>query len=139
MEAWKRAGREIHDDCGPRLMAIRLEVRCGQRGKQYKQMMGIFVISGYVVTGSLLREPSASPLQYLSAFYLRRLKRLLPALVCVIGLTSILMSVLIPPWVAALDDYYYSAQLAVTPPPSPRSPGNLCPTHHVHASFVCHR
>ena len=49
-EAWKRAGYEKHVDLGPRLMAVRLEVRCGQRGKQYKCKMGIFLVSSYAPT-----------------------------------------------------------------------------------------
>ena len=45
--AWQRAGREQHVDFGARLMAVRLEVRGGRRGKQYHRKMGIFLISGY--------------------------------------------------------------------------------------------
>ena len=35
-----------------------------------------FVISGYVVSGSLLREQHATPGAFLAAFYARRVKRL---------------------------------------------------------------
>lgn len=49
-EAWKRAGREQHVDFGSHLMAVRLEVRCGRRGKQYQRKMGIFMVSGYAPT-----------------------------------------------------------------------------------------
>ena len=43
--AWERAGREQHVDCGPRMIAVRLEVRCGRRGSQYRRKMGIFLVS----------------------------------------------------------------------------------------------
>jgi len=45
--AWKRAGCEIYTNLGPRLMAVRLEVRGGNRGRQYHRKMGIFLVSGY--------------------------------------------------------------------------------------------
>ena len=72
-----------------------------------------FVISGFVVTGSLLREPSASPATFLGAFYLRRVKRLGPALLVTVVLTTLLMSLLIPPYTRQLDEFYLSGQLAL--------------------------
>ena len=48
-----------------------------------------FVISGYLITGLLLRDLGAGlgPVGYLVAFYKRRVRRILPAAVLVIGLT----------------------------------------------------
>lgn len=48
-----------------------------------------FVISGYLITGILLRDlnTALSPLGCLAAFYRRRVRRILPAAVLVIGLT----------------------------------------------------
>ena len=63
-EAWKRAGREQHVDFGARLMAVRLEVRCGRRGKGYHRKMGIFLISGYAPTSG---HPAADHDAYYSA------------------------------------------------------------------------
>ena len=48
--AWERENCEKHDDVGSRLLAVRLTVRCGHRGKQYHRMMSIFLISGYAPT-----------------------------------------------------------------------------------------
>ena len=50
--AWERTGRELHVDLGPRLMAIRLEVRCGGRGRAYHQKMSIFLVSSYAPDSS---------------------------------------------------------------------------------------
>ena len=48
-----------------------------------------FVISGYLITGILLRDLGArlGPLGYLTTFYKRRVRRILPAAVLVIALT----------------------------------------------------
>src|ERR1700755_1590930 len=48
-----------------------------------------FVISGYLITGILLRDlgTGLGPLGYLTAFYRRRVPRLRPAAVLVIALT----------------------------------------------------
>ena len=40
-----------------------------------------FVISGYVITSSLLRKNSDNLADFLVGFYVRRIKRLIPALV----------------------------------------------------------
>ena len=72
-----------------------------------------FVISGFVVTGSLMREPSDSMAAFLGAFYLRRIKRLAPALVVVIMFTSMLMGLFLPPFTQQLRGYYHSGQLAL--------------------------
>ncbi len=49
-----------------------------------------FVISGYVITSSLLSKPPESFLQFINAFYARRFKRLLPALAACIVVTGLL-------------------------------------------------
>jgi len=56
-----------------------------------------FVISGYVITGSLSRAKSSSLKGFLASFYAKRAKRLLPALVaCVIP--SAILICLFNPW-----------------------------------------
>ena len=56
-----------------------------------------FVISGYVITGSLSRAKSSSLKEFLASFYTKRAKRLLPALVaCVIP--SAILICLFNPW-----------------------------------------
>ncbi len=61
-----------------------------------------FVISGYVVTSSLLAREDGSRWQFLARFYGRRVRRLLPALVINIAVVSILFSLFASP----LDDFY---------------------------------
>jgi peptidoglycan/LPS O-acetylase OafA/YrhL len=55
-----------------------------------------FVISGYVITASLGRQSSATISEFITSFYARRVKRLLPALL-VSGLASALLICLINP------------------------------------------
>ena len=56
-----------------------------------------FVISGYVITGSLSRAKSSSLKEFLASFYAKRAKRLIPALVaCVIP--SAILICLFNPW-----------------------------------------
>ncbi|MFM8277899.1 MAG: acyltransferase family protein, partial [Cyanobium sp.] len=55
-----------------------------------------FVISGYVITASLWRNRSTNLKSFLSGFYQRRLKRLLPALLLVIVVSSLLIRLLSP-------------------------------------------
>ena len=55
-----------------------------------------FVISGYVITGSLQARPGARLTTFLSQFYARRLKRLFPALALSVVLTAIALSLLDP-------------------------------------------
>jgi peptidoglycan/LPS O-acetylase OafA/YrhL len=56
-----------------------------------------FVISGYVVTSSLLARQVASPLSFLSGFYARRFKRLLPALIAMVVLVALLFCLYVAP------------------------------------------
>ena len=73
-----------------------------------------FVISGYVVTGSLLRHQSQSFGTLLSSFYARRIKRLSPALVLMVFATLLAMCVMLDATLAEELDYYYAtAQLAL--------------------------
>mmetsp|Transcript_42271 Transcript_42271/g.116922 ORF Transcript_42271/g.116922 Transcript_42271/m.116922 type:complete len:993 (-) Transcript_42271:2191-5169(-) len=72
-----------------------------------------FVISGYVVCGSLLRERTAPFGAFVAAFYTRRLKRLAPALLAVVLVTLVWISQLIPPYTPQLHGYYRTASLAL--------------------------
>jgi peptidoglycan/LPS O-acetylase OafA/YrhL len=55
-----------------------------------------FVISGFVITASLLNRPSQNLGSMLSSFYSRRVKRLIPALVVFVGVISILICLFNP-------------------------------------------
>ena len=56
-----------------------------------------FVISGFVITGLLMRQWSASGRIDFRAFYLRRARRLLPALALVVSVTAIASILVQPP------------------------------------------
>ncbi len=55
-----------------------------------------FVISGFVITASMAGRPSASFGEFVSAFYTRRVKRLVPALVLFTVVTSLLICLFNP-------------------------------------------
>ncbi len=55
-----------------------------------------FVISGYVITSSLAGRESKNFLDFLTAFYERRIKRLAPALVVFVLITSVLICLFNP-------------------------------------------
>ena len=55
-----------------------------------------FVISGFVITSSLAVKKSANFNEFIISFYQRRLKRLIPALICFVLITSILVSLFNP-------------------------------------------
>ena len=55
-----------------------------------------FVISGYVITSSLAGRESKNFLDFLTGFYERRIKRLMPALVVFVLITSILICLFNP-------------------------------------------
>jgi peptidoglycan/LPS O-acetylase OafA/YrhL len=55
-----------------------------------------FVISGYVITASLQRTEVGSLKDFLLNFYSRRIKRLVPALVVFVALTSVVLSLFDP-------------------------------------------
>ncbi len=60
-----------------------------------------FVISGYVVTASLLKHETREIKSYLLQFYSRRIKRILPNLIACILITALLMGLLVPSTVAS--------------------------------------
>ena len=55
-----------------------------------------FVISGYVITSSLANRESKNFLSFISGFYERRIKRLVPALLVFVLITSLLISLFDP-------------------------------------------
>lgn len=67
-----------------------------------------FVLSGYLITGLLIREYEQSGRILLARFYARRLKRLLPALVVMLVLTAVLT-------LRLLSNLEIRAQLASAP------------------------
>jgi len=74
-----------------------------------------FVISGFVITGLLLRERSASGGTALGAFYARRARRILPAAVLVIVVTLLATVLLLDPAdarIAASDGRWTAGFLA---------------------------
>ena len=56
-----------------------------------------FVISGYVVSGSIIKHSGEGLKGQLASFYLRRIKRLMPNLLVMVALTSVAVALLIPP------------------------------------------
>ncbi len=65
-----------------------------------------FVISGYVVTGSLLRSDASSLKTFLMGFYARRLARIYPALLLCLLVTVAFKTWLIPKsWLSLSTDY----------------------------------
>ena len=72
-----------------------------------------FVISGYVVAGSLLRRSATTTSEYFLAFYARRLKRLSPDLVLVACATGLAVALFVDPDEPATDSYYESGMYAV--------------------------
>lgn len=55
-----------------------------------------FVISGYVITASLVRNRDKNLWTFLSGFYLRRIRRLVPALATMVAVVSILICLVNP-------------------------------------------
>jgi peptidoglycan/LPS O-acetylase OafA/YrhL len=55
-----------------------------------------FVLSGFLITSLLLQEHEASGRLSFGAFYVRRLRRLLPALIAVVGVTALMVVLLFP-------------------------------------------
>ena len=73
-----------------------------------------FVISGFVVASSILRRRSTEALSgFLGRFYARRIKRLAPALLCVMALTGLELALFTPPEKPDLPSYYRSGQWAL--------------------------
>ncbi len=64
-----------------------------------------FVISGFVVTGSLAASRAPSVAAFIGEFYGRRLMRIVPALVLVLLVSAVLATLFIPPaWLSGLSD-----------------------------------
>lgn len=55
-----------------------------------------FVISGYVVTLSMMKLPHSGFIDFLLEFYSRRVRRILPALLLCVLITSFFVALLIP-------------------------------------------
>ena len=72
-----------------------------------------FVISGYVVSGSLLAKQSQSVVAQIAAFYSRRVKRLAPALLAMVFCTSLAVSLFVPPTTPTLSQYYTTGMAAL--------------------------
>ncbi|MFN5465701.1 MAG: acyltransferase family protein [Cyanobacteriota bacterium] len=67
-----------------------------------------FVISGYVITSSLTDRPSKNFLDFLTGFYERRIKRLVPALLVFVLVTSVLICLVNPDPIQALRTGLFS-------------------------------
>jgi len=67
-----------------------------------------FVISGYVISASLMRQPSDNLAELLSSFYARRVKRILPALIFFVSITSILICLVNPTAEESLKTGFWS-------------------------------
>nr|WP_026876269.1 acyltransferase family protein [Jiangella gansuensis] len=74
-----------------------------------------FVISGFLITGLILREIETTGRLRLARFYARRIRRLLPATAVVLGATAALTVALLPPvrWAATAGDIAASATYLV--------------------------
>ena len=73
-----------------------------------------FVISGFVVTSSLLRKQYETPSALIVAFYSRRIKRLTPALLVMVTVASLVFSCILDPlFTSNFREYYYSGQLSL--------------------------
>lgn len=62
-----------------------------------------FVISGFVITQSLLARRETRFFEYLTGFYVRRVKRILPALIAYVLVVSVLLCLVIPGGQAMLE------------------------------------
>ena len=64
-----------------------------------------FVISGYVVTASLVNHQATSLLSFISGFYARRMARILPALILTLVVSALLATCFIPQaWLSELSE-----------------------------------
>ncbi|MCP1232276.1 acyltransferase family protein [Acetobacter indonesiensis] len=67
-----------------------------------------FVISGFVIMKSLLRQPMRSFISFLNGFYIRRFKRLFPALLIVIATTFFVLFYIDPNPYASINTGIFS-------------------------------
>ena len=79
--AWQRAGHELHNDAGDRLIAVRLEVR---DERHRSRRLGLFIISGYAPTSG---HPMAELVAYYEGFS-RLLARARPGDIVVCGVDA---------------------------------------------------
>lgn len=54
-----------------------------------------FLISGYVITSSLANKNEKNFLKFITNFYQRRIKRLIPSLICFVFITTVLISLFV--------------------------------------------
>jgi len=75
-----------------------------------------FVISGYVVAGSMMRDAHLPLSRFMAAFYARRFRRIVPALVCCLLATVLVSTAIIPDaWLShALRDTALAAFFGVS-------------------------
>ncbi len=106
-----RRARYRADIQGLRAVAVLAVIANHFAGWRKGSFVGVdvfFVISGYLITGILVREFEARQTISFSGFYARRIKRILPAGLFVIGATVCATRVL-----AGIDRYHFAAKDAV--------------------------
>jgi peptidoglycan/LPS O-acetylase OafA/YrhL len=106
-----RGVRYRGDIQGLRAIAVLAVVANHMAGWPTGSFVGVdvfFVISGYLITGILLREFGARQTISFRGFYARRIKRILPAGLFVIGATVCATRVL-----AGIDRYHFAAKDAI--------------------------
>ena len=106
----RRAGHRA-DIQGLRAIAVLAVVANHMAGWPAGSFVGVdvfFVISGYLITGILVREFETRRRISLRRFYTRRIKRILPAGLFVIGATLCATRVL-----AGIDRYHFAAKDAI--------------------------
>ncbi len=106
-----RRGRYRPEIQGLRAIAVLAVVANHFAGWPTGSFVGVdvfFVISGYLITGILVREFEARQTISFTGFYARRIKRILPAGLFVIGATLCATRVL-----AGIDRYHFAAKDAI--------------------------
>ncbi len=106
-----RGVRYRRDIQGLRAVAVLAVVANHMAGWPTGSFVGVdvfFVISGYLITGILLREFGTRQTISFRGFYARRIKRILPAGLFVIGVTVCATRVL-----AGIDRYHFAAKDAI--------------------------
>ena len=72
-----------------------------------------FTVSGYVVAASLLRKPARTLSDYFAAFYARRVKRLMPALLLTVACAGVGTALIVPTSAVDRASYFLTMELAV--------------------------
>ena len=78
-------------------MVVLFHAAPGLFGGGYVGVDVFFVISGFLITGLLVRELQGTGRVDLATFYVRRIRRLLPAAALAIGVTLLLSALVVPP------------------------------------------